>query len=109
MISVVTITYNNFDELQETIQSLDGSSFEELVVINGGSCSKTKSYLEKLSLEGIKTKIVSESDNGIADAFNKGVVRASEELIIFLNSGDLIGNKNYFSDVKRIFFRKPFV
>ena len=96
MLSVVTITFNNFDELVKTVSSVSGISGIELVVINGGSCAKTKSYIDKLDLPGIKVVRVSERDRGISDAFNKGIRQSTGEAVVFLNSGDTLLDKNYF-------------
>lgn len=90
MVSIVTITYNNYDELVKTLNSLPDSDFIESVVINGGKCEKTKEFLKTFS-----GKSISEKDNGIADAFNKGVNLSSGQYIMFLNSGDELIDKLY--------------
>jgi len=46
MISIVTITYNNFDELIETLNSIPESPLIESIVVNGGQCEKTKEFLK---------------------------------------------------------------
>ena len=66
MISIITVTYNNFDDLHRTLESLKNVPKIEKVVVNGGDCAKTKEYLG--DLDGI---VISEPDNGISDAFNK--------------------------------------
>jgi glycosyltransferase involved in cell wall biosynthesis len=93
MISIITITYNNFDELISTINSLSCLDYEH-IIINGGSCSKTKEYLAN-EYKGIT---LSELDNGISDAFNKGINLASGEYISFLNSGDILIDQSYYSE-----------
>jgi glycosyltransferase involved in cell wall biosynthesis len=90
MISIITITYNNYEELLKTINSIPNSEGIEKIVINGGDCTNTENYLKKSSI-----KYISESDAGIADAFNKGVKIASGDYIMFLNSGDILLDKNY--------------
>lgn len=104
-ISVITITYNNFDELVETLDSLKDALEEnkiESLVINGGDCQKTKKYLE--SYPG---KSISEPDEGISDAFNKGILNSSGDYIAVLNSGDLLIYKNYYRDALNIIEEKP--
>jgi len=91
MLSVVTITFNNFEELEKTVASVQGLQIEH-IIINGGKCERTKDYLSKF--EGIS---VSESDQGISDAFNKGIRMSTGKGIVFLNSGDLLIDKNYFT------------
>jgi len=85
MVSVVTITLNNFLELKSTLESIPEKDFIESVVINGGNDSKTRDFLKNY-----KGKIITEKDNGIADAFNKGLANASGDYIMFLNSGDIL-------------------
>lgn len=90
MISIVTITYNNYDELIKTLNSIPQSDLIESIVINGGECENTKEFLKTY-----KGKSISEKDNGIADAFNKGVNLSSGKFIMFLNSGDVLLEKSY--------------
>jgi glycosyltransferase involved in cell wall biosynthesis len=97
MISVITITYNNYTELVETLDSLKNISDIESIVVNGGSCKRT--------LEFLKTypgKSVSEKDAGISDAFNKGLKLASGDAILFLNSGDKLIEPSYLEYAVRI-------
>ncbi len=98
-LSVITLTFNNYDELKATYESIfkvDNVDYE-WVVINGGDCPKTKLFLENLSDNNFK--YISEKDNGIYDAFNKGVALASGELLVFINSGDLLISETYLRDV----------
>ena len=92
MITVVTITFNNYEELLQTLASIDGLAIES-VVINGGSCEKTKKFLDNYSGTS-----VSEPDLGVSDAFNKGISKSTGESIMFLNSGDLLTDPNYLKD-----------
>ena len=85
MISIITVTYNNFDDLYRTLNSLEKIDGIEKVVVNGGDCAKTKEYLS--DFDGIS---ISEPDKGISDAFNKGVSRANGDNLMFLNSGDCL-------------------
>jgi glycosyltransferase involved in cell wall biosynthesis len=83
MISIVTITYNDFNGLKRTLSSIPDFDFIESVVINGGSDKATIDFLSSH-----KGKVINEKDEGIADAFNKGIVNSSGDAIMFLNSGD---------------------
>lgn len=88
LISIVTINYNNNEGLKKTIQSVDKQLYKhiEFLVIDGksddGSLNTIKSY------KNIITKYVSEVDDGIYDAMNKGAIVANGDFIIFMNSGD---------------------
>lgn len=102
MLSIVTITFNNYEELTSTINSTLACINVENVVINGGSCEKTKKYLDNTPLNSI-----TESDNGISDAFNKGVKYAKGDFITFLNSGDHLLDENYYAEAQKIFQNNP--
>lgn len=97
MISIVTITFNNFKELERTYQSIGEenlrSSDLEWIVINGGTCQQTKNFLKENKIIHI-----SESDAGIYDAYNKGIKLAKGEFITFLNSGDTLIDKRYYTN-----------
>jgi glycosyltransferase involved in cell wall biosynthesis len=97
MISIITITYNNFDELIKTINSIPNSSLIESIVINGGDCQRTKKFLEDYS-----GKSISEKDEGISDAFNKGIKISTGSYIMFLNSGDILIDNRYPENAYRI-------
>jgi glycosyltransferase len=97
MISVITITYNNFNELISTLNSLPNADFIESIVINGGNEIESFNYLKTYS--GI---VVNEKDNGIADAFNKGIQKSSGDAIMFLNSGDILIRPEYLIEAEKI-------
>lgn len=98
MITIITITFNNYDELVQTLDSIKNIPNTESVVINGGTCEKTRSFL--LNYSGVS---LSEKDYGISDAFNKGLALARGEAILFLNSGDVLINKKYINWANDIF------
>jgi glycosyltransferase involved in cell wall biosynthesis len=102
VISVVTITYNNYEELVKTLASISGKSDLESIVVNGGSCEKTAEFLKAYS--GI---VISEKDKGISDAFNKGARNARGDAIAFLNSGDVLIESDYYARVAKAFKENP--
>jgi glycosyltransferase involved in cell wall biosynthesis len=83
MISIVTITYNDFEGLKRTLNSIPDYDFIESVIINGGSDISTLEYLKSH-----RGTAITEKDEGIADAFNKGIKNSTGDAIMFLNSGD---------------------
>lgn len=89
-ISIVTITYNSEKTLEETINSIKAQNYENLeyIIVDGGSKDKTLEIVEKHS--DVVTKVISEPDEGISDAFNKGVAMAEGELVGIINSDDLL-------------------
>lgn len=93
-ISVITISFNNKEGLESTLKNVISQDYNdyEYIVIDGGSKDGSKELLEKHS-ENI-TYWVSEPDNGIYNALNKGIKAAKGEYLFFLNAGDLFINKS---------------
>ena len=90
MLSIITLTYNNFNELKETLASLPKNDLIESIVVNGGNNNETYKYLKTHN-----GKVINEKDEGIADAFNKGIKVSSGDAIMFLNSGDILIDLSY--------------
>lgn len=93
-ISVVTVCYNSFDMLKETMQNVDKQTYDnfEYIVVDGNSSDGTVDYLRNYN--GKLTKYISEPDKGIYDAMNKGVKISSGDYVIFLNAGDIFAEVN---------------
>ena len=92
ILSVVTLTFNNYHELIKTVNSLKGIDSVESIIVNGGSCIETKKFLEKNN----QYTSISEPDYGISDAFDKGVKLSSGKFVTFLNSGDILIDREYY-------------
>jgi glycosyltransferase involved in cell wall biosynthesis len=88
LISIITIIYNDVQHVEETIKSVIQQSLKniEYVVIDGGSTDGTVDVIKKYN-KGIDSWI-SEPDEGIYDAMNKGIFASTGDWIIFVNSGD---------------------
>lgn len=97
MISIITINYNNAEGLLKTLNSMDNqicaNKFEHIIV-DGGSHDASKSYIYDYANTNANVKWVSEPDNGIYNAMNKGIKMSSGKFIAFLNSGDILAYKN---------------
>lgn len=102
-LSVVSITFNNFEELLATCESLKGQSSIEHIVINGGKCPLTLNYLKNSP----HIKSISEKDQGISDAFNKGIALAKGQFIAFLNSGDTLIDQSYYLNAINVLQSDP--
>lgn len=89
-LSIITINYNNREGLQKTIESVINQTFTnfEYIVIDGGSTDGSvdiiKKYADKIDYW------ISEPDNGIYHAMNKGILKAQGEYCNFMNSGDIL-------------------
>lgn len=102
MISVVTLTFQNFADLKATLRSLEGEDAIESVVVNGGQCSETKEFLKFF-----RGSSISEKDDGISDAFNKGIMLSKGEFVHFLNSGDILIDSRFYTEAVEVFNAHP--
>ena len=92
LISIITVTKNNKFGLQRTLSSIISQTCKdyEIIVIDGLSDDGTLDII--VEYERFLSYYVSEKDDGIYDAMNKGLGHAKGEFVLFLNSGDLFYN-----------------
>ena len=92
-ISIITICFNSEKSIFQTFQSVKNQSFNnyEYVLIDGGSIDGTLTIAKN---QDHISKLVSEPDNGIYDAINKGIKNSYGDIIGFLNSDDTFYDKN---------------
>ncbi len=86
--SVITINFNNPKGLKDTILSVSKQIFSEFeyIIIDGGSGAQDQKILDEFKDQ--IDFIVSEPDNGVYEAMNKGIKIARGDYVIFMNSGD---------------------
>ena len=93
-ISVITVVYNDAENIRQTMESYFSQTWEEkeYIVIDGGSTDDTADivaeYADQLAYW------CSEPDKGLYDALNKGIEKATGDWIIVLNSGDRFADKH---------------
>jgi glycosyltransferase involved in cell wall biosynthesis len=99
MISIISINLNNVDGLTRTVESIFCQVFQdrEVIIIDGGSTDGSRELLEKYS-ENIDYW-VSEQDQGIYSAMNKGLDVARGEYVQFLNSGDWLATPDVLHNI----------
>jgi glycosyltransferase involved in cell wall biosynthesis len=92
-ISIITINYNNLEGLKKTVSSVTNQTWKgfQFIIIDGGSNDGSLEYIK--TNEDVFDYWVSESDNGVYHAMNKGIKNANGEYLFFLNSGDQFYNK----------------
>lgn len=98
-ISIITVCFNSSKTIIDTIESVNNQSFKKIehIFIDGLSNDNT---LEIIKLNSKKKKvIISEQDNGIYDAINKGISIASGDVIGILHSDDLLCSSEIISDL----------
>ena len=94
LISIITVSFNSEKTIKDTFESILNQTYKniEYIVIDGASKDKTvdiiKEYKSKFIKKNILFKWISEKDNGIYDAMNKGIDLANGEIIGLLNSDD---------------------
>jgi cellulose synthase/poly-beta-1,6-N-acetylglucosamine synthase-like glycosyltransferase len=88
LITIITVVYNNQEDIEETILSVINQSYDniEYLIIDGGSSDNTVDIIKKYN--NSIDYWISEKDNGIYDAMNKGCRLATGAGLCFLNSGD---------------------
>lgn len=90
-VSIITVCYNSEVTIERTIKSVLNQTYEdfEYLIIDGKSTDRTLEIIQKyIPLFNGRIKLISEPDQGIYDAMNKGIKNASGELIGILNSDD---------------------
>ncbi|MFV8342092.1 glycosyltransferase family 2 protein [Flavobacterium sp. XS2P39] len=87
-LSIITINYNNLEGLKKTMESVVNQTWREFeyIIIDGSSTDGSAAYIE--SQRGKIDYWISESDTGVYNAMNKGILKATGEYLLFLNSGD---------------------
>jgi len=98
-VSIITVVFNNSSTIKNAIDSVLEQTYKniEYIVIDGGSTDGTvdivKEYQDKISM------FISEPDDGIYDAYNKGINISTGDVIAILNSDDIFHNKYVISEV----------
>lgn len=100
-ISIITVSFNSQNTIEETILSVINQSYKEIeyIIIDGKSADETMSIIEKY-----KDKIsiiISEKDKGIYDAMNKGINLATGDIIGILNSDDVYASNDVITEVAK--------
>lgn len=98
-LSIITINLNNYHGLCKTIESVLKQTYTdvEYLIIDGGSTDGSVDIIKKH--ENKIAYWVSESDKGIYNAMNKGILKAKGEYCLFLNSGDWLYKNTGLHDV----------
>jgi glycosyltransferase involved in cell wall biosynthesis len=88
LVSIITVVYNGEKYIKDTIESVINQTYSniEYIIIDGGSTDGTMEVLKRY--EASISAIISEQDNGIYDAMNKGINMASGDIVGIINADD---------------------
>ena len=98
-VSVITVCFNSEATIEATIRSVLEQDYNDIeyIVVDGKSTDKTLAILEKY--RGKISKLVSERDEGMYFAINKGIALATGDIVSILNSDDFFANDKIISRV----------
>lgn len=102
-LSIITINFNNKVGLEKTIESVLSQTWRdfEWIIIDGGSTDGSREVIEEL----VKNPVAnisywcSETDSGVYNAMNKGILKASGDYLNFMNSGDCYASSTILKDI----------
>lgn len=107
-VSIITAAYNAEKTIENTISSILNQTYTniEYIIIDGGSKDRTIDIIKEFEpkFQG-KLRWISEKDNGIYDAMNKGIKIATGDIIGILNSDDFFTSNDVISTVYKTFAR----
>ena len=102
-ISIITVVYNAEDTISKCIESVVGQKYKniEYIIIDGASTDSTIEIITKY--QHSITSFISEKDNGIYDAMNKGIKLATGEIVGMLNADDMLADRTVITEVAAAF------
>ena len=105
-ISIITVSYNSEKTIKTTLNSVQDQTYKKIehIIIDGNSADKTVSIAKQYPHIN---KIISEHDDGIYDAMNKGINIATGDIICFLNSDDFYVRDDVLSRLVDVFEDNP--
>lgn len=105
--SIITVCLNAQDTIERAISSVRNQIYPniEYIVIDGGSKDKTVKIIERNS--NWVSCFISEPDNGIYPAMNKGIRHSNGDILFFLNADDYFADSKVLTDVAAVFSENP--
>jgi glycosyltransferase involved in cell wall biosynthesis len=111
--SIIIPTFNSERTLESTLSSLSVQHYTnfEIIIIDGASEDDTLRIIKEFSCKknDISVKVISERDNGIYDAMNKGISISSGRYIYFLGSDDQLDNEKTLANISGFLTENPSV
>lgn len=106
-ISIITVCYNSQDTIAFTLNSILNQDYKNIehIIIDGGSTDNTINIINQYNFKN--KKFISEKDNGIYDAMNKGISIATGDILTVLNADDIYHNNTTISEVAKLIKESP--
>jgi len=103
-VTLITATYNSGASIKSCLDSVVSQNYDdfEYLIIDGKSSDDTLSIVKHYQQKYSYIKLISEKDQGIYDALNKGVMLATGDVIGFVHSDDLLASKTVISEIVAI-------
>lgn len=104
-VTIITSCFNRESTIGQAIESVLAQDYPDIeyLIVDGASCDNSLSVIKHYKEEKRIAKIVSEPDNGMYEAINKGIRLASGDVVGLLHSDDFFYNTHVISDIVRIF------
>jgi len=104
-ISIITITYNSAKTLPRALESVQSQTYPDIehIIVDGASTDGTREIIEAYAAKHTNVRWVSEKDNGIYDALNKGIRMAAGDAIGFLHSDDVFYSADSIAHIAEAF------
>jgi glycosyltransferase involved in cell wall biosynthesis len=105
-VSIITVSFNSAKTIADTIESVLSQDFPEIeyIIIDGNSSDDTVKIIRQY--ENRISKWISEKDQGMYDAMNKGIAMATGDVIGILNSDDAYMNSHVISEMMKLLQEK---
>jgi glycosyltransferase involved in cell wall biosynthesis len=102
LVSIITVTYNSASTIAETMRSVEEQDYPDIehIIVDGLSTDNTVNIVERYTHT---SKVISEKDDGIYHAMNKGIQAATGDIVGILNSDDIYIDSKVISKIVRKF------
>lgn len=100
-VSIITATYNSAESITSSLNSIFNQDYKDIecIIIDGDSKDETISIIKTYQRKDLNITLVSEADNGIYEALNKGIKLATGDLIGFVHSDDKLASPHILSEL----------